>query len=132
MRRCGLLACPSQPFTVLDATGKSLFDLGKYDQCRDLGRDVAQYCYVQYPLIVDSAYPRVSQCPVHRPQASPCLARSVSALRPPALMTISSLPYEHASRSALTPRQLFEIETDIFGNKSQEYIHDSFVHCLRT
>jgi peptidoglycan/LPS O-acetylase OafA/YrhL len=37
---------------MLDATGKSVDDLGKWDQCRDLGKNVAQYCFMRFVLPV--------------------------------------------------------------------------------
>ena len=37
---------------VVDATGKSIDDLGKWDQCRDLGEDVAHYCSIRFALNV--------------------------------------------------------------------------------
>ena len=35
---------------MVDANGKSIDDLGKFDQCVDLGKDVSQFCTLRYSV----------------------------------------------------------------------------------
>lgn len=47
---------------MVDATGKSVDDLGKWDQCRDLGQNVSHYCWMKFALPISIPTPYIGLC----------------------------------------------------------------------